>query len=159
MSHWDWKKLRNSYRVQWHGWAKPAITHSCVHVCALHKSQIQLTQEALYLYVYPSVVSPLLCQKRSIFCSTSLALSTACWKGTCREKFIQSTWNKHMHSKWQTHRIGLYKGRDSLSQEGRKWSGYLHAWPTMGTINLCGVVRVCVCVERYNKDSVRSDSH
>ena len=51
------EKVRNSYIAQRHGGTKPAITHSCVHVCALHKTHIQLTQEALYLYVYPLAIS------------------------------------------------------------------------------------------------------
>ena len=47
----------NSYRAQRHGGTKPAITHSCVHVCALHKTHIQLTQEALYLYMCSLAIS------------------------------------------------------------------------------------------------------
>ena len=41
------EKVRNSYMGQRHGGTK----HSCIHVCALHKTHIQLAQEALYLYV------------------------------------------------------------------------------------------------------------
>ena len=59
------------YIAQRHGWAKPVITHSCVHVCALHKTRIQLTQEALYLYMCPlapsqSGVSPSLPEKEHL---------------------------------------------------------------------------------------------
>ena len=65
------EKVRNSYMGQRHGRTKPAITHSFVHVCALHRTRIQLAQEALYLYVCPlalsqSGVSPSLPEKEHL---------------------------------------------------------------------------------------------